>query len=113
MLPKSERLTKEDFASNKRPQVFFRGALFDVAHIQLASSKFACVTSKKTMKKAVDRNGVKRKIFQAIQATQKQNSFSYIVYPKKESNGAAYSQLYEEMKKVFDTLHLKKIEDRR
>ena len=62
MLPKSKRFTKEDF-EGKRPKVFFRGEYLDIAALTLPSQKFACVTAKKTFKRAVDRNLIKRRVF--------------------------------------------------
>jgi ribonuclease P protein component len=104
MLPKSERLTKEDFTIS-RPKVFFRGELFDVAFIALPTQKFACVISKKTLKKAVDRNTVKRRILNALHTTKTTSPDSFIFYPKKTSIEARYSHLYKEIEKAFATLH--------
>lgn len=105
MLPKSKRFTKEDF-QGKRPKVFFRGELFDVAALTLATQKFACVTSKKTFKRAVDRNLIKRRIFNILRSTTyTTNSYSFVFYPKKISITTPFTHLQKEIKKAFDTLH--------
>lgn len=108
MLPKSERLTKEDFARN-RPKVFFRCELFDIASFPSPALRFACVIAKKTLKKSVERNSVKRKIMSAIQeiltednAIKKQ---ALVFYPKKISYTASYALLVDEIKKAFISLH--------
>jgi ribonuclease P protein component len=107
MPPKKERLTKEDFKKNQ-PKIFFRGEMFDVSFFVLSQQKFACVISKKTLKRAVDRNKVKRRIMSAIQKTQKEGTIktkkSLIVYPKRTSLIMPYQQLYSEIQKVFATL---------
>ena len=103
MLPKKERFTKVDFLG-KRPKVFFRGTFFDAAQCDLATQKFACVTSKKTLKKAVDRNCVKRKLLQGVEDFKGKNPHSIIFYPKKGSGTTPYSALYEEIRKAFATL---------
>lgn len=104
MLPKSQRFTKEDF-EGKRPKVFFRSELLDIAAITLPTQRFACVTSKKTCKRAVDRNLIKRRIFSVIQEIPHSFIYSLIFYPKKSSPTIPYSQLREEIKRAFDTLH--------
>ncbi len=104
MLPKSQRFTKEDF-EGKRPKVFFRSELLDIAALTLSTQKFACVTSKKTLKRAVDRNLVKRRIFSIVQEIPYSFTYSLIFYPKKSAPSTPYSQLREEIKRAFDTLH--------
>lgn len=103
MPPKDKRFTQKDFLK-VRPKVFFRGLLLDVAYITLPSQKFACVISKKTLAKAVERNRVKRRIMNVLQTIDIQTQNSFVVYPKKTSKDAAYPLLGEEIKKAFDTL---------
>lgn len=104
MLSKKKRFTKEDF-EGKRPKVFFRSEIFDIAALTLTTQKFACVTSKKTLKRAVDRNLIKRRIFSVIQEISPSFEYSLVFYPKKSSPTLPYSQLREEIQKAFDTLH--------
>lgn len=103
MLPKSKRFTKEDF-SITRPKIFFRGELFDCAYVTLPTQKFACVIAKKTLKKAVERNLVKRRIMSVVETIGLSTTYSIIVYPKKNSLITPYSQLEEQIKQAFATL---------
>jgi ribonuclease P protein component len=101
MLPKKERLTKEDFMG---PKVFFRCDLLDISYIPSPVQKFACVISKKTLKKAVERNSVKRRVLAAITEHKPHKVASFIIYPKKTALDAPYSSINEEIRKAFDTL---------
>lgn len=110
MLPKSERLSKDDFISI-HPKVFFRGEYFDVASTPSLQRKFACVISKKRIKTAIARNKVKRHIFNAVQEIFSQNASlpkekqqHIIFYPKPTAKNIDYQTLYKEISKVFATL---------
>jgi ribonuclease P protein component len=103
MLPKSERFTQEDF-KGKRPKVFFRGEYLDIAALTLPTQKFACVISKKTFKRAVDRNLITRRIFSVIKDSKPNPLYSIIFYPKKGSITIPFLKLHDEIKKAFDTL---------
>ena len=103
MLPKSGRLTKEDFKGS-HPKVFFRGDLFDIAYLQKPSQKFACVIAKKTLQHAVDRNLLRRRFLECIKDMTPKKPYSFVIYPKKISLTTPYSQLCEEIHKAFATL---------
>lgn len=103
MLPKSGRFTKKDFIG-VRPKVIFRGTYTDVSLVENGVQKFACVISKKRIKKAVDRNKAKRKIYTAIQTLHPTIGKSLIFYPKQTTITAKQTLLIEEVQKVFATL---------
>ena len=105
MLPKPERLTKSDFVG-LRPRMFVRGTFVDVAGIstQESLSRFACVIAKKRIKRAVDRNTVKRKIYHILQKNKPKKSHYIIIYPKINCLTSSYSHIEAEIKKAFDTL---------
>ena len=110
MLPKSERLRKDDFIST-HPKVFFRGEYFDVASTTSLHYKFACVISKKRIKTAIARNKVKRRIFNGINEIFLQNTSlpkekqqHIIFYPKSTAQSTDYQILHKEISKVFATL---------
>ena len=103
MLPKSKRLTKEDF-TGLRPKVFFRGELIDVAYTLSPTLKFACVISKKTLKRAVDRNLIKRRCMESVKNLNPSKTSYFILYPKKTTLSSTYQQLHEEISKAFATL---------
>lgn len=103
MIPKSLRLTKSDF-NTLQTKVIFRGDLFDIAIAKNKEKKFACVISKKRIKKAVDRNKVRRRIYSSIQELQPNIPYGVIIYPKAKSLESPYSQIQEEIRSVFATL---------
>ncbi len=103
MLPRKKRLTKSDF-EGKRPQVVYRGTLFDVGSLSNGKQSFACVISKKTLKKATERNRVRRQIYSLLSKISITKQNSYIIYPKKEISNTPYSAISEEILKVFATL---------
>lgn len=105
MLPKSERLTKKDFIG-VRPKVFFRGTLFDVAILPslLAKKRFACVIAKKTLKRAVDRNRSKRRIYAIVKKIPLTKDYALILYPKKGIEASSYQDLLLEIQTSFATL---------
>jgi len=104
MLPKSKRFTEEDFVGIK-PKVFFRGTVFDCAKVVHSQQKIACVTSKKTIKRAVDRNRIKRRIFNSLQTIIIPVDHSFIFYPKKGSHEVPQKLLNDEITQAFATLH--------
>lgn len=103
MLPKSERLTKEDF-KNIRPKVFFRGVCFDVASVPSPHFKCACVISKKKVKTAVERNKIKRRIFNFISRNSLAKPYMLIFYIKNQASLTDYESLKKEILQAFDTL---------
>jgi RNase P protein component len=104
MPPKTKRFTKEDF-SGIRPKVFFRGTVLDVAYCIFPTQKYACVISKKTLKRAVERNWVKRRVMNGLHSCTIPKEKSFVFYPKKTSYTVPYSLLIEEIKQAFATLH--------
>lgn len=103
MLPKSKRYTKEDFITT-RPRIFSRGELFDMAYSLLPQQKYTCVVAKKTLKKAVDRNRVKRVILAIMRNNPANKKYSIICYPKKTALSTPYSHLEEKIIEAFATL---------
>lgn len=105
MLPKKKRFTKEDF-STTRPNFFFRGELFDIALLPLTGEqRFACVIAKKTLKKAVDRNYLKRKVFSICETIHITKPYSFIVYPKQKAATVSYRELTLCLQEAFRQLH--------
>lgn len=103
MLPKSERLTKKDFVG-LRPRIMFRGTFVDIAVSSAPKSRFACVIAKKRIKRAVDRNKVKRKIYNIIREVKPKTPNLIIVYPKITALTGNYVNIKEEIIQSFDTL---------
>lgn len=103
MLPKPERLTKNDFVG-LRPRIVFRGTFVDIAAISAEKSRFACVIAKKRLKKAVERNRVKRKIYHILQENKPKNPYLIIVYPKITTLSGNHTHIKEEIISAFATL---------
>ena len=103
MLPKPERLTKTDFVG-LRPRIVFRGSFVDIATVKAEKSRFACVIAKKRLKKAVERNRVKRKIYHILRDIKLKNPSLVIVYPKITVLSGNSSHIKEEIITAFATL---------
>lgn len=104
MLPKSERLTKSDFVG-MRPRIVFRGTFLDIAVVKTEKiSRFACVIAKKRIKRAVDRNTVKRKIYHIIREIKPKTPYLVVVYPKITALHANKENIKEEISTGFATL---------
>jgi ribonuclease P protein component len=103
MLPKPERLTKSDFVG-LRPRIVFRGTFVDMAISKAPLSRFACVIAKKRIKRAVDRNKVKRKIYHIIKEVKPKSLNLVIIYPKVTALHSNYSHIKEEISSAFATL---------
>lgn len=103
MVPKTKRLTKQDF-SGQRPKVFFRGTVCDVAYIQGNEVKYACIISKKTIKKAVMRSKIKRRVYSVLEKIQPSRAGCFLVYPKSICNTSSYEQLQYQLTQAFATL---------
>lgn len=105
MLPQSKRLTKNHFATN-RPKIVFRGNLLDIAVVTGTSdTRFACIIAKKKIRKAIDRNKVKRKIYTILRGIEVKQPLYGIIYPKPQTVTTSTFSLQEELEKGFATLH--------
>lgn len=103
MLPKSERLTKSDFVG-LRPRIVFRGTFVDIAVSKAELSRFACVIAKKRVKRAVDRNKIKRKIYHIIHEIKPNSPNLVVVYPKITALTGNYLNIKEEIRLTFAKL---------
>lgn len=103
MLPKSRRLKKNDFVGIKT-KVIFRGTYTDVAVAPAPSLKFSCIISKKTVKRAIDRNKIKRRIYGILEKIKTTTPYFVFLYPKQPALDSNYKLLQAEIYKVFDTL---------
>lgn len=103
MLPKSKRLTGNDFKGLKT-RIVYRGAFFDMALAPSTSTKFACIISKKRIKRAVDRNKAKRKTYEAINQAVVSHQAFILIYPTKNILSIPSPSLREEVQKAFATL---------
>ncbi len=103
MIPRALRMTVKDFKGQKT-RLVYRGAFFDVSVAPGTTTKFACIVAKKRIKRAVDRNTARRKVYSLLQNSTPASSSLVFVYPTKNILQAPYLALLEEMKKAFATL---------
>jgi ribonuclease P protein component len=103
MLHKSKRLTKADFIG-LRPRIVFRGTFVDIATFPAPISRYACIIAKKRIKKAVDRNRVKRKIYHILQNVIPKSPNLILIYPKVTTLRSSYAHIEEEIISAFATL---------
>lgn len=67
-------------------------------------TKFACVVAKKRIKRAVDRNKARRKIYALIQQIETKSPLFVFLYPTKNILKAPHQELQNEIHKAFATL---------
>lgn len=103
MLPKKERLKKVDFL-NLKPKMVFRGTYVDVAVSPQKELKFSCIISKKRIKKAVERNKARRKVYAIVQEVRPKKPYFVIIYPKHTVLNSSYPHIKTEISTLFDTL---------
>lgn len=107
MLPKTKRVKATDFKGTKT-RLVYRGAFFDIStaptHSPESATKFACVIAKKRIKRAVDRNRAKRKIYTQLAGIQTKTPMLIFIYPTKHILQAPSFSIKEEITKAFATL---------
>ena len=103
MLPKQKRLKAVDFRGII-PQPVFRGTFFDVRVAPATSTKFACIVAKKRIRRAVDRNTARRKVYALIHNTTTVSPLLVFIYPTKAILQAPHTTLKDELNRAFATL---------
>ena len=103
MLAKAKRLTTKDFKGSK-PKIAYRGAFFDISLSPGTETKFACIVSKKRIKRAVDRNLARRRIYTLLKDINLSTPSLVFVYPTKAMLRAPFASLKEELDTAFATL---------
>jgi ribonuclease P protein component len=104
MLAKKNRLTALKLKNVGRFSLY-RGASFDAKKLEKYEQEYTCIISAKTMKKAVERNKVKRIFYRILQEsiigkdgfTQK----GFLFYPKKGSVDTASEIIKEELLRLL------------
>lgn len=103
MLKKKERLTKKEFdrffSSGKRAH----SPLLTLIHSSNSEFHGAVVVGKKVFKKAVDRNRLRRRLYNILYRLSLENNLQgvYIILTKPVSGGASFSQLKEQLQKLI------------
>lgn len=104
MLPKKNRIPKEDFPAPQKQGFRVFSPLFSaVIYKNDTGVQVAVVVSKKTAKTAVVRNRIRRRVYSAIGGYYE--NFLYpallVIYPKKESSIVLFATLKAEIEKAL------------
>lgn len=103
MLPKRQRLTKKEFdrffSAGKRGH----SPLFTLIHSPGDQFHGAVVVGKKVFKRAVDRNRLRRRLYNALYGLSVANNLRgvYIVLTKPAAAPATFSELKEALRKLI------------
>jgi len=103
MIPKALRITSREFKGTKT-RLHYRGAFFDVSIAPGETTKFAVIISKKRIKRAVDRNKAKRRVYALLKDIHTKAAHFVFIYPNKNLPQAPHQTLVEEITKAFATL---------
>lgn len=103
MPPKRERLIKKDFSLLSHKKII-RGSLFDLGYLKSEKIKVGCVISKKILKRAVDRNKLKRKIYNSFSLCKPVKPYIYLFYPKREALYTSNLELKNKISEIFAKL---------
>lgn len=100
MLPKKNRISKEDFPAQKMHGLRFSPSLFSgVVYKNETDVRVSVVVSKKTAKTAVVRNRIRRRVYNAIRPYIKLFLFPVLIvfYPKKDTSTVEFNVLKVEI----------------
>lgn len=103
MLPKEVRLSAQDFKGLKT-KLLYRGGFLDVAVAPSSTTKYACIIAKKRIRRAVDRNKAKRKVYAALRNIRPAQPLLVLIYPTKTILSTPSRVVEEEIEKAFATL---------
>ncbi len=105
MIPRLNRISRREFPSPQERGIRLFSPLFSITQYPnkgLGVSRASIVVSRKVSPKAVVRNSLKRRFYEAIHGFLKTTPpSSFVVYPKKESIGLTTHEIKKEMEKVF------------
>lgn len=104
MISKDFRISKQIFLQNK-PKVFYRGDFCDGSvFLDVTGKRVTVIIAKKRLKRAVDRNRVKRVVYEAVRVVNPTFSKPVIIYPKAIVLTAPFSVICSEISALFATL---------
>ncbi len=111
MIAKKFRLkTKKDFDKiNKSRNKFYSQNLFlKFSKNDLTESRFSVIVSKKVSKRAVDRNLIRRRIYEIIRLNlpKIKNGFDFLIFTKQNTLNLDYNQLEIELFYLFQKAKL-------
>lgn len=102
MLKKHERLTKSTFDTHFQNGKRLHSGLFTLIHDKTPQFHGAVVVPKKILKSAVERNKLRRRIYDVLQRTVAgAQGGVYIIIAKQQAVNASYQTLKEELTKLI------------
>ena len=101
MPPKIKRLQASDFKNNQK-SVTYKTPNFDIKILFNNKNKFACIVKKNIAGNSVLRNKIRRRVYSVITTVFKNERYSVVVYPKKQTLTTPHTTL------VSEALHAKK-----
>ena len=95
MLRKKQRLTKEQFDEFFRSGKRFHSPLFQLIHSKAEAFNGAVVVGKKVHKRAVDRNRLRRRVYNILYRLFKDQNLKgvYIIIAKPPATGSSFAEL--------------------
>ena len=105
MLPKSLRLSRQDFLAVKSGGKSLSLPHFSVLYSPHTPNRVAIVTSTKLSKSAVVRNRLRRQIYDALSTRHLALSTDLIIYPKPTMLKLTHDQISTALHSFLSTLH--------
>jgi ribonuclease P protein component len=108
MLRKADRLTTAEVMALSQGKSVF-GTLLSLRFLPAVRTKFAVAVSKKVASRAVDRNAVRRKVYDVLKTASKglKTGVFAMIMPKKECLSASPESIGVEVEAVFKKAGLK------
>ncbi len=113
MIAKRYRIRRESISFILKKGGSFFSKLFIVRFIKTEheNNRFTTVVSKKISKRAVDRNKIRRRIYESIRLQEKlienTQKFDIILIPKKEITEKTYQEIETDIKNIFTSANFK------
>lgn len=105
MIPKKNRINREDFGKLLKNGKFINSGTFSVRYLRnsLNLSHFSVVVAKKVAPKAVSRNKIRRRIYSILNEWQKtaKNPYFMAFFAKKGAEGATFAETEAEIIKIL------------
>lgn len=101
MLPKTNRLQKNEFSLVLQKGMIIQTPLFGVAYLKKDNDlpKFGFIVSKKISKKSPERNRIKRLLREVTRKSlgKISNGFLFVILAKRRAVGAKYEEIQKEL----------------
>ena len=107
MIAKNRRLTKEQVKYIQKKGDKFESKLFIIKHKDTQDpAKYCIIISKKFAAKAVERNKLRRQIYEIIRKNEPESvSKNLILIPKKSVSTKTYQEIEDDINEIFKTIN--------